>query len=224
MSVIDVVLSEESHSKLRDEYERMAATWSRLGKQSLPPTFEQWVGFRAVEQESSPISNAELDDMRVFQAIERLVTSLHQHGFGLAHVARNGDAPGQSALGLAQLMVNDFKLQPQYTKRLHDLFEHYMKNAKEIADMAQVGLTNRAYGALSEAFRSLIDRTGKSADRLGPDRAIGRVEGAAAILVSLDVMERNVAKKKTDAFKKEMRDKPKPSWVGKVFGGSGDRE
>ena len=224
MSVIDVVLSEESHKKLRDEYESMAATWSRLGKQSLPPTFEQWVGLRAAEQESSSTANAELDDMRVFHAIERLVISLHQNGFSLAHVARNGDAPGQSALNLAQLMVNDFKLQPQYQKRLQDLFEHYVKGAKEVADMAQVGLTNRAYGALSEAYRSLSDRTGNSVEHLGTERAIGRVEGAAAILVSLEVMERNVAKKKTDAFKKEMRGKSKPSWVGKVFGGSGDKE
>lgn len=224
MSVIDVVLSEESHKKLRGEYESMAATWSRLGKQSLPPTFEQWVGLRAAEDESGSMSHAELDDMRVFQAIERLITSLHQQGFGLAHIARNGDTSQQSAANLAHLMVSDFKLQPQYRKRLQDLFEHYMKGPKEIADMAQVGLTNRAYGALSEAYRSLSDRTAKSADRLGTDRAIGRIEGAAAILVSLDVMNRDVAKKKTDAFKREMRSKPRPGWVGKVFGGAEEKE
>jgi hypothetical protein len=224
MSVIDVVLSEESHKKLRDEYESTSATWSRLGKQSLPPTFQQWVGLRAAEQVSGAMSHADLDDMRVFQAIERLISSLRQQGFDLAHIARNGDAPEQSSLNLAQMMVNDFKLQPQYQKRLQDLFEHYVKGAKEIADMAQVGLTNRAYGALSEAYRALSDRTAQSVDRLGTERAIGRVEGAAAILVSLDVMERNVAEKKTDTFKREMRGKPKPGWVGKVFGGLADKE
>lgn len=224
MSVIDVVLSEESHKKLREEYESMAATWSRLGKQSLPPTFEQWVGLRAAENEKGSMSNAELDDMLVFQAIERLVTSLQPHGFGLAHVARNGDAPEQSAFSLAELLLNDFKLQPQYRKRLQDLFEHYVKGPKEIADMAQVGLTNRAYGALTEAYRLLCDRAAKSANHLDAERAIGRVEGAAAILVSLDAMDRDIAQKKTDKFKREMRSKPKPGWVGKVFGGADDKE
>ncbi|HCE10895.1 MAG TPA: hypothetical protein DEQ40_20265, partial [Oxalobacteraceae bacterium] len=71
---------------------------------------------------------------------------------------------------------------------------------------------------------SLSDRTAKSADRLGTDRAIGRIEGAAAILVSLDVMNRDIAKKKTDAFKREMRSKPRPGWVGKVFGGAEEKE
>ena len=224
MSVIDVVLSEASHKKLHEEYESMTASWEELGKQSLPPTFEQWVGLRATEDEKGSLSYAELDDMRVFQAIERLVTSLHPQGFGLAHLASNGDGPEESALNLAQMMVNDFKLQPHYRRRLQDLFEHYVKAPKEIADMAQIGLTNRAYGALNEAYRSLSDRAAKSADHLGAERAIGRVEGAASILVSLDAMDRGAAQKKTDKFKREMRSKPKPGWVGKVFGGADDKE
>ena len=224
MSVIDVVLSEASHKKLQEEYQSMTASWAELGKQSLPPTFEEWVGLRATEHEKGFLSHAELDDMRVFQAIERLVTSLQPQGFGLAHVAGNGEAAEESALNLAQLMVNDFKLQPHYRRRLQDLFEHYVRAPKEIADMAQIGLTNRAYGALNEAYRSLSDRAAKSADHLGAERAIGRVEGAASILVSLDAMDRDAAQKRTDKFKREMRSKPKPGWVGKVFGGADDKE
>jgi hypothetical protein len=37
-------------------------------------------------------------------------------------------------------------------------------------------------------------------------------------------MNRDIAKKKTDAFKREMRSKPRPGWVGKVFGGAEEKE
>lgn len=224
MPVIDIVLSEEDHQKLQDAYRDMSAVWPRLGHQSLPPTFEQWLGTRVTAGENAPPSNAELDDMRVFHAIEKLITSLHQNGFGLAHVARNGVAPTACAADLAQLLVTDFRLQPQYQKRMQELFEHYLKSAKEIADIAQVGITNRAYGALSEAYRQLNERTGKALDHLGGERAIGRVEGAAALLVNLDVMERTAAKKETDAFKQQVRNAQKTTWVGKVFGGSDNKK
>jgi hypothetical protein len=219
MPVIEIVYSEDDNAKLKDEYQKIRVTWQRLGRKSLPPTFEQWVGARAVAGDGTSMSGVELDDMRVFNAIEKLVTSLDPHDFGLAHLARLQSAPEKSALDLAQVIVTDLNLPPQYLKRIQDLFEHYLKSAKELADAGNVGLTNRTYGALNEAYRKLLDRTAKAAGHLGPERAIGRAEGAIAILVSLDILDRSAAEKKTRAFKLQLRNAQKPTWVGKVFGG-----
>lgn len=120
--------------------------------------------------------------------------------------------------------IRVIQLQPHFLKRLQDLIEHYLKSAKDIADAGQVGITNRGYGALHEAFRKLSERTAKVTEHLGNERAIGRVEGAVAILVSLNIMDRRTAEEKTDAFKSEIRNAPKSTWVGKVFGGAGKKE
>jgi hypothetical protein len=95
-----------------------------------------------------------------------------------------------------------------------------VKDPKEIADLAQIGVTNRTYGALNEAFRHLFERTTQSVPNLGSDRAIGRVEGAASILVSVDVMSRQIAMEKTKSFKQDARGVSKSTWVNKIFGGS----
>ena len=117
-------------------------------------------------------------------------------------------------------MVEDFALQPHYAKRLYELFAHYLKSAREIADAAQVGITNRAYGALTETHRKLTERTGGAIARLGAEKAIGRVEGATAMLVGLEVMDRATAKKRTSAFTAQARAVRKSGWVGKMFGES----
>lgn len=223
MSVVSIVLSEEDHAQLEDGYRKMTVTWQQLGHKTLPPTFEQWLGQRTVAVDAA-LPDAELDDMRIFNAIEKLVTGLHQHGFGLAHIGKQGLAPLQAASDMAHMIVSELGLQPHYAKRIQDLFEHYLKSGKEIADAAQVGVTNRAYGALHEALRQLIERTENAAPHLGNERAIGRVEGAAAILVSLDAMERDSAKKKTADFKARMRTAARPTWMEKVFGGAADKE
>lgn len=224
MSVINVVLNEEDHANLQDEYQKMTATWQRLGHKVLPPTFELWLGQRAASAADAPAPDTDLDDMRVFNAVEKLVTGLHQHGFGLAFVGKQGITPPLAASDLAQMIVADLKLQPHYVKRIQDLFEHYVKSAKEIADRAQVGVTNRAYGTLDEAYGQLVERTGKAAQNLGIERAIGRVEGAAAILVSLNAMDRDSARKKAAEFKFQMRSALRPTWVEKVFGGANNKE
>jgi hypothetical protein len=200
----------------------MCETWSHVGNGALPPTFEQWLAVRTAENEES-LPEIELDDMRIFNAIEKLVTSLPQHGFGLAHIVKRGVTRGEAVRNLAQLIVRDFRLPTQYTKRIEELFEHYVKDAKEIADLAQVGVTNRVYGAVNEAYLQLAERTAKSVSSLGAERAIGRVEGAASVLVSLEVMNRDVAVEKTNAFKLHARSMPKRRWVNKIFGGS-DKE
>jgi hypothetical protein len=224
MPVVSVVLSEEEHIKLKDEYQKITLSWLQLGHRQLLPTFEQWLGQRIATNGGVPGGDNEIDNIRVFNAIEKLVTRLHQHGFGLVHIGRHGIAPTQAALDMAQNVATDLKLQPQYAKRMVELFEHYVKSAKEIADRAQIGVTNRTYGALHEAYRQLAERTEKALQHLGDERAIGRVEGGIAILVSLDTMDRDSAKKKTEAFKQQVRAEQRPSWMGKVFGGAADKD
>jgi hypothetical protein len=219
MAVIEIVLNETDHTRLQGEYNKMCETWSRMGRGSLPPTFEQWLGVRTAEADE-PTAAADLDDMRLFSAIERLVTSLPQHGFSLAHVTKQGVARSDATRGLAEMLVRDFKLQSQYAKRIEDLFEHYAKEAREVADQAQLVITNRTFGALNEAYRQLAERTETSIQKLGPDRAIGRVEGAAAILVGMEVMSRESAREKTKDFKIMARSAPKGKWTDKIFKGS----
>ncbi|HSY28739.1 MAG TPA: hypothetical protein VK832_14620 [Burkholderiaceae bacterium] len=223
MAVIEIVLSEDDHQRLHGEYSKMCETWSRLGHGALPPTFEQWLGVRAAENEEQQ-SEIELNDMRVFNAIEKLISSLPQQGFALTHYVKQGVLRPESEHNLAQLIVREFRLPMQFAKRLEEVFMHYVKDAKEVADLAQIGVTNRTYGALNEAFRHLLERSTQSVPNLGSDRAIGRVEGAASILVSVDAMKKEAATEKTNAFKQQARGVSKSTWVNKIFGGSNKDE
>ena len=222
MAVVEIVLNERDHSRLQAEYSKMCEAWSRSGQHKLPPTFEQWLGLRAVEAESRA-APAEVDEGRLFAILERLITSLPQQGFSFAHVGKRGVTREEAAKNLAQMLVRDFHLPVQYEKRLEELFAHYAKDAREVADLAQLTITNLTFGALNEAYRQLAERTETALTRLGPDRAIGRVEGGAAILVEMKVLGRDSAHEKTNAFKVVARSHPKGNWVGKIFkSGDGD--
>jgi len=223
MAVIEIELSDDDHQRLHDEYNKMCETWSHLGDSGAPPSFAAWLGMRATET-SDPQSDAELDNMRAFNAIEKLISSLPSHGFSLAHYVKHGVLRPESEHKLAQLIVREFRLPSNYAKRLEEIFVHYVKDAKEAADVAQVGMTNKSYGALNEAYRHLVERSTQSLPNIGPDRAIGRVEGAASILVSLDAMGREAATEKTNAFKLHARSLPKSTWVNKIFGGANKDE
>lgn len=214
MAVVDIVLNEREHSRLQSDYNKMCEDWSRSGRHKLPPTFEQWLGARAAETEAAP---EVLDEARLFDALERLVTTLPQHGFSFAHVNKRSTPREEAARNLAQVLVRDLNLSAHYAKRLEELFMHYAKDAREVADQAQLTVTNLTFGALNEAYRQLAERTETALPRLGPDRAIGRVEGGAAILVEMEVLNRDSARDKTNAFKVAARSQPKANWVGKIF-------
>ena len=216
MAVVEIVLNERDHSRLQGEYNKMCESWPHAGRQQLPPTFEQWLGARTAEVPAGAVQ-AEPDEGRIFDAVERLVTSLPQHGFSFAHVAKRGVPREEAARNLAQLLVRDFRLPAQYAKRLEELFAHYAKDAREVADLAQLTITNLTYGALNEAYRQLAGRTETALARLGPDRAIGRVEGGAAILVEMKVLSRDSAHEKANTFKTIARAQTKGNWVGKIF-------
>ena len=199
MPNINITLPDDDYNKLQEEYKRMTAALPKRGLSALPPTFEEWVATRvAATNNAAPYG---LDDVRAFNAIEKLITSLRSHDFGLAHLGKHGVAPANAAQQLAETLVRNLNMSQQQMKRIQELVEYYSKGAKEIADLAHVGVTNRAYGALHEAYRELVERTENAVDRLGEERATGRVEGAIAILVNMHVMDRQVAKDKAEAFK-----------------------
>jgi hypothetical protein len=222
MPTINISITDRAHQNLLKHYQ---STVDAAAAGTAPPSFDAWLLSRISGAEKSKAPAQDLNDIHAFNAIEKMMTSLHKHGFALACFPKAGVEPEISANLLASAMVKDLKLTPPYVKRLQDLFVHYQKGAREMADAAQVGITNRAYGAISEAFSQLVARTEKAEDSLSEERALGRVEGGIAILVGLDIMTRASAHKKTAEFKKRLL-KPavtKETWVNKVFRSAGDK-
>ncbi len=196
MPALNIIISEADHQKLRDDYEKIVAAWSQQGRQSAPPPFEHWAGTRMMA--ATPISAEEIEQMRLFAAIEKLVTSLHLHGFFLAHVAENGP-PAESSQQLAEALATHFSLPAQYVRRLQAVFDYYQKNAGQNAAALPGADT------VEGAFQVLLERTTEALDHLGSERAIGRIEGALALMVNLQVIKRDIARERTAAFKLEVR-------------------
>ncbi|MFC7297023.1 hypothetical protein [Herminiimonas aquatilis] len=225
MPQISISVSPDAHQNLLSSFQQAVDT---TPSGALPPSFDDWLLARITYTPKTEISISESNDIYSFNAIERMVTRLHKHGYGLACYPKTAVKAEMSAALLASAIVQDLKLSNSYVKRLQDLFDHYQKDAKEIADAAQVGMTNRAYGAISEAFSQLIARTEKAEDNLNEERALGRVEGGIAILVSLEVMTRATASKKAAEFKAKFltqeKSTSKETWVNKVFGATNKRK
>lgn len=218
MPQISISVSPEAHQNLLKSFQQ---TVDATPSGALRISFDDWLLARISTEPKTESSSAELNDIYSFNAIERMVTRLHKHGYGLACYPKAAVKAEMSAALLASAIVKDLKLTTPYVKRLQDLFKHYQKDAKEIADAAQVGITNRAYGAISEAFSLLVARTEKAEENLDDERALGRVEGGIAMLVNLDIMTRVNATKKAAEFKTkfmtEEKSEPKDNWVNKVF-------
>jgi len=217
MPVVILALSEEVQTKLQKQYQAMTVQWSGLTPDVAQPTFEQWLAQRAAGNENMPTLAAEVDNLRTFHAVEKLVTSLHRHGFELVDVGKDGIFSDNSTHELARSIATDLKLQPQYLKRIQDLLEHYLKSVQEVTNTANMLVTSRGQLILNDAYAQLVDRATKGIVELGPERAIGRVEGATAMLASAEVMDRNDAQDKTDVFKIHARTAPRGTWVGKVL-------
>lgn len=223
MPKINISITADAHQNLLKNYQKIV---DATAADTSPPSFDEWLLGRISNVEKIKASATELNDIHAFNAIEKMMTSLHKHGFSLTCFPRTGMEPEMSANLLASAIVKDLKLTPQYVKRLQDLFVHYQKGAREMADAAQVGITNRAYGAISETFSQLVVRTEKAEDSLSEERALGRVEGGLAILVGLDIMTRAAAQKRTAEFKKRLPKLPvtRETWVNKVFRNAGDKK
>lgn len=205
MPVISLEVTDQEYARLQELHSKALLVIPTQSSDTAPLTFEPWLGQVLSLLCSEPESAKELNSVRTFTAMETLVFNLHKHGFALTHTGKNPSQQTLSAQELAQSIVNDMQLQPQYVKRVQDLLTHFTKTAKELAEAAQIGLTSRAQLILIDAYRLLVERTEKALDHLGEERTIGRVEGAAAILAGLDVMDRDTAKKKTDEFKIKIR-------------------
>lgn len=203
MTEITITLDKDQHRRLAEEHKRMSIAWLR-DKPDAPPDFAKWLGQQLDQAPSrSAPDEREIEEVRLVDALEKLITSLQQHGFALAQIDRREREAATK--GLAHALASQLGLSPQRTKRVQELLAYYTKGAREVADAAHIGITNRAYGALHEAQRALIERSTAAAAHLGPDRAHGRVEGAVAILVMLDVLSRQNARETTDAFKRQLQ-------------------
>lgn len=202
MPAVNIIISEADYKKLQDDYEKMSLAWVQQGRQSSPPPFDHWAGSRMMA--ATPISAEEVDQMRVFSAIEKLVTSLHLHGFCLTQVPEEGTQPAQSSQQLAQSLATHFNLPAQYVKRLQDVFDYYQNKAGQESPPEPATLRH-SVEAIEQAYQELLERTSKALDHLGTERAIGRIEGALALLVSLNVLQRDIAQEKTVAFKQQAR-------------------
>ncbi|KRB87574.1 hypothetical protein [Noviherbaspirillum sp. Root189] len=202
MRSITITLNDEEQALLTEEYKKMSIDWLRCRPGTLPPAFEQWVTDRTIASiRESALRGTESEEIRAIDAIEKLITGLRPNGFGLVHFGKAGIEPADSAEELADKMATELGLSRTRANRIRELLVNYAKHPKEIADAGHVVVTRRTYGALHEAYRELVLRTEKARKRLGEDKALGRVEGGVAILVSLNVMTRETAQAKTDAFK-----------------------
>lgn len=207
MPAVNIIISETDRKKLQEDYDKMATAWAQQGRQSAPPPFEHWAGERLMR--TSPVSTDEIGQMRLFSAIEQLVTSMHLHGFCLAHVAGHATPPEKSALELAQALARHFELPAHYVKRLQDVFVYYQKSAAGLVDGSPGATLLHSAAAIERTYEDLLDRTTKALDHLDTERAIGRIEGAIALLDSLEVIGRERAREKTQAFKSLARAKKK---------------
>lgn len=199
MPAVNLIINETEHKKLQDDYEKMTVSWAQQGRQTPPPSFEHWVSERLTG--ATPVSAEEIGHVRVFSAIEQLVTSMHVHGLCLANVTGDTTPSEKPAHDLAQELARRSGLPQHYVKRLQDVFTYYQKNVASLVDSGDGKTSLHSGAALERAYEDLLDRTTKALDHLESERAIGRIEGAIAILVSLDVMGRDSAKEKTLTFK-----------------------
>lgn len=202
MPSITLALDDILQQRLADEYKRMSIEWLRNHPGTMPPDFSQWLMERlATSVAQTGRNERELDEMRMVNAIEKLITELSPHRFGLVHLGKSGEELADAIAELGQTLIAELGLSRSRTKRIQDVLAYYAKSPKEVADLGHVTVTNRTYGALHEAYRELAARTETARVRLGEDKALGRLEGAVAMLVSLGVMSREAAREKTEGFR-----------------------
>ncbi len=203
-------LSDGDRAKLKEEYESIVATWPTLGLGATPPpTLQQWIGARAIVVCRPNSSDQHLSDIRLFNAIEKLVTNFRLYNFNLTHIDTDGRQFIDSSQSMAEMLVSNFKLPHHFTKRFSELFDYYQKSLTEVVNSENVGLTPLANANLIDALQRFIGRTAEAVveREVDVDRAIGRVEGAAALLLRANVISRERAAEETDQFKKVARKK-----------------
>lgn len=203
MTPVSVKISEQNVALLHETYETLKRTMSVTD--DLPP-FDLWLQ-QSIVLPAVP-GNTAHDDMLGFKMIENLVTSLQSCGYTLVqHVgAESMEGAGNR---LAQLLAQQFNSPDFYLKRIQDVLGYYQKTVDLVAATARQDEIARFAINLRAAYRLLLQRSDAALDHLSEDRAIGRAEGAAAMLVSGAVMTRHEAQQETAGFKKTVRSRPK---------------
>jgi hypothetical protein len=200
MAPVSVKLSEQNFGLLQETYQSLKNLRPEEG--DLPP-FDQWLQQNIV----LPVTgNSAHDDMRSFKAIENLVTSLQSCGYTLIRHAEP-DASDPSGNRLAHSLAQQFNRPDFYLKRIQDVLDYYQKPADFVAATARHDALESVAANLRSAYRELLLRSDTALDHLSEDRAIGRAEGAVAMLVTGTAMTRHEALQQTAAFKKTVRGK-----------------
>ena len=206
MPDITLQISDEDQRLLAEKYRKMSIDWLRANDSALPPPFEQWLAGEVMNRmRQAAMDKGEIKELLTVDAIEQFVTTLQRHDFALTQLGRHGNAD-EARAELAQSVATGLRLPPHAAKRLQELLAYYAKSARDTADLAHLAMTARTHGALHELYNELIERTLKALDHVEQKHALGRVEGAAAILVGMHVMTRQAAQEKTDAFRHRARD------------------
>ena len=201
MAPVPVKLSEQNYSLLQATYEEIKN--AKPAASGLPP-FDLWLQQSTVLLAET--GNSAHDDMLGFKTIENLVTSLQSCGYTLVqHTITESDDPAGNRL--AQLLAQQFNNPDFYLKRIQDVLGYYQKSVDFVAATARSEELDRFGASLRSAYRDLLQRSDIALDHLSEDRAIGRAEGAAAMLVSCAAMTRREAQQETAEFKKIVRNK-----------------
>ncbi|MES2935184.1 MAG: hypothetical protein V4805_17050 [Pseudomonadota bacterium] len=196
-------VTEAGQSQLRAQYALIQQNWPSLGLTGAPPSFEQWRGINTILNRSDITLAESQDDIRLFNGLESLVTHMGLHNFSFAHIETEEKKSPESSTALATMLVQELELPETYVKRLQGLFCYYVKSAHDIADMAKIKFTLAARDNLRDAFDRLKARTADAMidDDLPVDRALGRIEGAGALLVRVHLMSRDKIAQETADFK-----------------------
>lgn len=201
----------------RPEYTLLKNRFAQDSTTAPLPTFEQWLIRTAIEQAAGA---GQQDDIRHFKIIEGLITGLQQCGYQLVQTGPDRSAE-RATLDLSVKLASEFDGPEFYVRRIHELLDYYQKLSHDVTASARDAAAGAIGATLHDAWLTLLQRTGRNS--LSGERAIGRVEGAAAMLVSAGVLDRRAAQEHTDAYKAAIRTNKKSSWVGKVFGGADDQ-
>ena len=105
MSVIPVVISAVDQLQLEHDHADPVSARPRLGRRSQPRTFAKWYCTRLKLSDDGSSDDSTLVDIRFFNAIKKLITSLPQSGFDLAHTVIGAVGPADSSHSLANTMT-----------------------------------------------------------------------------------------------------------------------
>ena len=189
-----------NRSALHDQYDTLQKHGAVL------PPFDEWLRQIALVSAATPAgTNDAQDDMLAFKVIESLITGLQSCGYSLSHTL-TAEPTEAVTLKLAQLLVRDLHAPAYYLKRIHDLLTYYHKQVDDQSDAIRQKEVDRVTTNLQLAYRDLVQRSSKALDHLTEDRAIGRAEGALAMLVSAGALDRHAAQRESASFKQLARD------------------